>query len=441
MVKREWEGSEQLKPLLKGIDFLKPDKKNARKHDERNLKAIEDSLRLFGQQKPIVALKDGTVIAGNGTLASAKSLGWKKLAVVLFEDARKARAYAIADNRTGELSSWDRDILVDSLKGIKALDLKLEDIGFLDSEMADLLKEPSSGGYGNMTTSGSLTERFVVPPFSVLDSKAGYWQERKRALLEAMGEIGGTRENALKHNPNLGEIHSGTSLFDPCLADVLLYWFCKPKGRVLDPFAGGPVRGVISKLRGHHYLGIELRKDQADITRKACDKFKAKGSANIITDTSENLLNHTAPETCDMVLTCPPYYDLEVYSKDARDLSAFKTYAQFRETMKRILTDAAVALKPNSFFCIVVSEIRDKKTGVYRNFVGDTISQLQGAGLHFYNDMILLNTAGTAPLRANNLMAARKVVKIHQNILVFYKGNPAEIKKHFPKIETATSEE
>lgn len=102
-------------PLRRGIDTLKHDARNARTHDARSVASIAGSLKDYGQQKTVVALADGTVIAGNGTLDAARSLGWKQLAVVVFEDAAKARAYALADNRTAELSAWDPAALQDAL--------------------------------------------------------------------------------------------------------------------------------------------------------------------------------------------------------------------------------------------------------------------------------------------------------------------------------------
>jgi hypothetical protein len=109
--------AEALKPLTRPIDGLKLDPANARLHNERNLNAIKASLNKFGQQKPIVALPDGTVIAGNGTLEAAKALGWSEIAVSVFKgSAIEAKAYALADNRTAELAEWDNDELSDAVK-------------------------------------------------------------------------------------------------------------------------------------------------------------------------------------------------------------------------------------------------------------------------------------------------------------------------------------
>lgn len=93
------------------ISKLSSDPLNVRTHDEKNLNAIKRSLELFGQRKPIVVARanDGSlvVIAGNGTLEAARSLGWTEIDVTEVPedwDAERARAYAIADNRTAELA-------------------------------------------------------------------------------------------------------------------------------------------------------------------------------------------------------------------------------------------------------------------------------------------------------------------------------------------------
>lgn len=125
--------------LRKPLSELKTDPKNARKHPKRSIEAITASLSRFGQQKPIVILEDGTVIAGNGTLEAARDLGWGSLAVVSFTDSRKARAYALADNRSAELSEWDTEGLLESLSEID--DDLIGSVGFLPSEIEDIRLE------------------------------------------------------------------------------------------------------------------------------------------------------------------------------------------------------------------------------------------------------------------------------------------------------------
>lgn len=114
--------NQSLASLIVPLNTLHEDPRNARRHPPRNLESIKASLRDLGQQKPIVVLPDGTIVAGNGTFRAAVALGWEGIAAVKFEGtARQARLFAIADNRTAELAEWD--------------------VGILQSEMHDLGEE------------------------------------------------------------------------------------------------------------------------------------------------------------------------------------------------------------------------------------------------------------------------------------------------------------
>ena len=129
-----------LKTLIAPIGRLKVDRKNARIHSDRNLGAIAASLEIYGQQKPIVATKDGTVVAGNGTLIAARKLGWKNIAVATTTlDKVHAKAYAIADNWTGDTSSWDGGQLDKAYRELKEGGHDLGDmLGFTERDLAKL---------------------------------------------------------------------------------------------------------------------------------------------------------------------------------------------------------------------------------------------------------------------------------------------------------------
>ena len=124
------------------LSSISPDPANTRKHSRRNLDAIKASLRRFGQQKPIVVDAKGVVLAGNGTLAAATELGWDKIQIVRTALAGvDATAFGIADNRTAELAEWDAN-LGDVLASLKAEDFPLSEIGFDESDLAELAGEP-----------------------------------------------------------------------------------------------------------------------------------------------------------------------------------------------------------------------------------------------------------------------------------------------------------
>jgi hypothetical protein len=126
--------------LLRPVNELTPDPHPIRDHPDSQIKAIAESLSTFGQQKPIVVDNEGHVLAGNGTLLAAKRLGWAEIACRTFVGTPdQARAFRLADNRTGEFSEWDPahlDTLVADLDG--------EDraaIGFTDQQLVGLLQQ------------------------------------------------------------------------------------------------------------------------------------------------------------------------------------------------------------------------------------------------------------------------------------------------------------
>ena len=132
-----------MKTELVKIETLVFDPANARKHDEKNLGAIRSSLQRFGQQKPIVVDASGVVRAGNGTLAAAKALGWKEIAIVRSPlSGSEATAYAIADNRSSELAEWDDDVLSQTLAALQIEDEDLALATGFDAKEIDSLLAP-----------------------------------------------------------------------------------------------------------------------------------------------------------------------------------------------------------------------------------------------------------------------------------------------------------
>ncbi len=214
---------------------------------------------------------------------------------------------------------------------------------------------------------------------------------------------------------------SGTSIFDPVLTELCYRWFCPKGGLILDPFAGGSVRGLVAGLLGYRYHGIDLRPEQ--IAANEAQLAAIAPAADIQWRVGDSRDELGAAPDADFVFTCPPYGDLEKYSDDPSDLSAM-TYADFCAAYRDILTKAAARLKPNRFLAVVVGEFRDPKTGLYRGFVPFTQAACVAAGLGYYNEAILVTAVGSLPIRiTKQFEAGRKMGKTHQNILVFVKGD------------------
>lgn len=227
---------------------------------------------------------------------------------------------------------------------------------------------------------------------------------------------GGLKELAEKTGANL----TGTSIFDPVLCEVIYNWYGIKDGIVFDPFAGGSVRGVIAELLGLHYIGIDLSEKQIDANQINADKFGVTPAWHC--DDSRNADKYIPDGSADLVFSCPPYHNLEKYSDHPLDLSNMN-YADFIDAYCEIIAKSCEKLKQNRFAVFVVGEIRDSK-GAYRDFASDTKRIFRDSGLCLYNDIVLLESGATAAMRAAGVFnARRKVVKVHQNVLVFYKGD------------------
>ena len=217
---------------------------------------------------------------------------------------------------------------------------------------------------------------------------------------------------------------TGVSIFDPVLCELMYKWFCPKGGKILDPFAGGSVRGIVAAELGYNYMGCDLSERQVEANKIQADEICKDKKPRWVNDDSRNIRKHTKTEKFNLLFTCPPYADLEVYSDDPKDISNM-TYSDFKEAYYDIIDKACQALEDDSFACIVIGEVRGKKNdGAYINFVADTIEAFRLAGLHYYNEMILITAIGSLPLRAGRIFSTtRKIGKTHQNILVFAKGS------------------
>lgn len=193
---------------------------------------------------------------------------------------------------------------------------------------------------------------------------------------------------------------------------------------------GGVVRGAVAGKLGYKYTGVDLSAEQIKVNNERVKKLNL--GVNYIQGNSLNIDKLVSENDFDLVYSCPPYFDLEIYTDDKEDLSNLGKYEDFVKQYKEIIKKSCAKLKDNRFAIFVVGDIRDKQ-GAYRGFVQDTINAFKEAGLIFYNDIILANAIATASLRARKLFGNRKVVKVHQNVLVFYKGDVKEIQNNFKK--------
>lgn len=281
-----------------------------------------------------------------------------------------------------------------------------------------------------------LRDKFIEPPFSILDTRSGLWQARKKQWLSKgiKSEIGRDAKTyntadwikdkglsgGVQNNPGTLVTSNGTSIFDPSLTEVLYHWFCEKGGLILDPFAGGSVRGIVANYLSYKYTGLELRQEQVDSNREqALDILPLENQPQWYCGDSDKLLDGQWEHKFDFVFSCPPYFNLEVYSNLPDDLSNMD-YNKFLIKYRSIIKKSCSLLKQGCYACFVVGEIRNKQ-GNYIGFVPDTIKAFTDIGMEYYNEAILLNSVGSAAIRAGGNMKTKKLVKVHQNVLVFKK--------------------
>lgn len=301
----------------------------------------------------------------------------------------------------------------------------------------------------------TLNNNFDIAPFSVWNTREGWWQNQRQQWMKFgfQSELGRDGKltfaipDKLADGSKGNKIKAGTSVFDPVLCEIAYSWWSWPGAIVLDPFAGGCVRGLMASLLGRRYRGVELRPEQVAAnkeqrTPERCGQYKpiwyCGDSYDLIGDyQGQPTLNDTA----DFLFSCPPYGNLEVYSDRDEDISNMP-YGKFLKRYTQIIMNSCAVLADNSFACFVVANYRDKETGELIDLVGDTVRAFRKAGLKFWSENILVNSVGSGAMRCYGtfLRGNGKTVKVHQNILVFVKGDPdtafAKIEPHLLKYTT-----
>lgn len=406
------------------IDELKFDDKNFNKHTEYGMSLLEKSLRENGAGRSILIDKDNNIIAGNGIVEAAGSVGLENIKIVettgdeivavkrtdIALDSEQGRKMALADNATAAADlEWDEDLLAEASE---QWGIDLEDYGLAQNKY---VREAEA--------EGRLAENFIVPPMSVLDARGGAWQERKKAWNTLINDEGESRQNLLGENNLMSSVNNGVSILDATLVEVLYKWFMPNnidyKPQAFDCFAGDSVGGFVMSYLGAHFTGTELREEQAQLNNERVQSRKLDAIYHC--DDGRNIAKYLQPESQDFFFSCPPYFDLEHYSNDERDASNQGSYAEFLALLEKAFEESIKCLKKNRFAIVVMSAVRDKK-GYYQDIPSDITRIFEKNGCHLYNQLILIDSGATLALRVGNSMKNRKVGRQHQEVLVYFNG-------------------
>jgi len=414
---------------------IKPMKLSGIKQNPTNPRIIKDdkfqklvtSIKEFPEMleaRPIVVNPDMIVLGGNMRLKAAKAAGLTEAPVyVATWEESKAKEFIVKDN-VG-FGEWDWDILANEWDASELDEWGL-DVWVPDNQsLADAAGEDRGS---------PLVDTFLVPPFSVLDTRQGYWMQQKQKWKALIQDNGESREGTLSTGI-VGNYNNGASILDPVLAEIANRWFGLKNCKTFDCFAGDSVFGYVSNYCGNTFTGIEIRQEQVDLNNKRI----GAGESRYVCDDGQNVGKHIEPNSQDLLFSCPPYFDLEVYSDLENDASNQSDYPAFLKILDTAFSASIKCLKNNRFAVIVVGDVRAKDGGYY-NFPNDVKQIFLRNKLCLYNELVLVEPLGTVPQRARRYMEHRKVAKCHQNILVFYKGDTSLIKTTFPEVQISYDE-
>ena len=235
------------------------------------------------------------------------------------------------------------------------------------------------------------------------------------------GETGhdGTRAETMRKDHE--SVYTGTSsVFPAPLVEWVLLRYGGPQGgQVLDAFAGGPPRGLVSAIMGYKYVGVELRAEQIAENQAVLRGLKLtatyiQGDGRFL----EGVSSGHGATLFDVAFTCPPYHDLEQYSDSPDDLSNMRTYWEFNAGMALCAESHRRLMKPGAFVCVVVGPIRDKH-GELIDLPAHTVQNFREAGFIYHQQIVLFKNFGSAAKRSTNAWRGLKLVPIHEILQVF----------------------
>lgn len=214
-----------------------------------------------------------------------------------------------------------------------------------------------------------------------------------------------------RHGVNNGKC----SVFNPQLAQMILAAYAPMNGKIYDPFGGGGTRGYIATKMGYNYTGVEIRKEEYNRVLAQMKEWNLNFKF-ILADS----VKYRPNESFDFIYTCPPYYDLEVYSDMEEDLSNAPSYMEYLNMLQKVLKNCYDVLKKDSFAVFVVGNFRNKK-GELEHLNGDLITKAKEVGFKLWDELIWMGASNVALTRCGKFEKNRKSVRMHEYIIILKK--------------------
>tara|TARA_R100001463_G_scaffold73687_2_gene127521 strand:+ start:267 stop:1139 length:873 start_codon:yes stop_codon:yes gene_type:complete len=259
-----------------------------------------------------------------------------------------------------------------------------------------------------MKDNEKVIDQFGWLPLSVIEPDRKSKVKWKNAYLND-GISEKRRSDDSEYLPGLGfsEFHGGLT------EDIIHYW-STVDGVVVDPFAGRLTRAFVSSELGRKYYGYDISPTTVNRVRKHLDTFKIDATI-YLEDGCE--MKSTPNDFADLVMTCPPYHQLEKYETVENQLSDINDYDIFLKKLKVCATNIKRVLKPGGFLVWVCADWRDN--GQFRSFHTDSIQMFKEVGLKHHDLVVMKNKSPFASMQIGKVASKRYTSKIHEFVLVF----------------------
>ncbi|GBC92306.1 Modification methylase DpnIIB [bacterium HR15] len=234
-------------------------------------------------------------------------------------------------------------------------------------------------------------------------------------------------EVALKH----------PAMFPAALPARLIECYTRRGMTVLDPFLGVGSTLIAAKQLGRHGIGIELNPEYARIAETRLETLTLeqewsesgeKVDCRVYVGDANELDQFVEPESIDLVVTSPPYWDILLekrtadykpirhYGGEEKDLGKIRDYNQFLKAIQSIFRKVYTVLKPGAYCCVVVMDIRKKNR--FYPYHSDLAMHLQEVGF-IYDDLIIWDRRHEYNnLRPLGYPSVFRINKVHEFILI-----------------------
>ena len=269
-------------------------------------------------------------------------------------------------------------------------------------------------------------ERYGIWPITVWD--CDMCDPKTKELKKLIGDIGQARAGDGKvffagawRETGTSAFYTGKAFgaFNPAVASWLLNCYAPKQGICVDPFSGGGTRAILSAKHGLDYKGCEIRQEEVDAVIDRCKKCEVIDNVEIFRCDARNASEYI--KTADFLLTCPPYWNLEMYDGGEQDLSMIPTYEDFCKELEKVVAETSKILRPGAISCWVVGLHRDKNGHLM--CMNHDVAEMHKRNGFWQKEEIVLSIKNTGSLqRVGNFEKGNKfLIRTHEYALIFVK--------------------